>query len=81
MISEKLKVSSVVKLDFELKIQKQHSHSRKHIQKNIRRNTFEFLIWSAKNQKKELRKSYSPKYHQNVKFQTRKITKSPLGLE
>ena len=62
-MSKKLKSSSLLKSDYELKIQMGHSHSRKHIRKHIRRNTFEFLISSAKNQMKERRKSYSLKKH------------------
>ena len=65
----------MVKSDYELKIQKQHSHSRKHIRKHIRRNTFQFLIQSAKNQRKELRKSYSLKKY--CKMWNSKQTKPP----
>ena len=36
------------------------------IRKHIRRNTFEFLNLSTKNQTKELRKSYSPKKHRKM---------------
>ena len=49
-----------------------------HLRKHIRRNTFEFLISSAKNQTTELRKSYSPKRtSQNVKFETKNPAKLP----
>ena len=42
------------------------THSRKHTRKHICRNTFEFLILSAKNQTKELRKPCSPKDHRKM---------------
>ena len=52
---------------------KLETHSRKHIRKQIRRNTFAFIISSPKNKTKELRKSYSPKNHHKMQNLKQKI--------
>ena len=66
-------VSGVAKCDRNLHYKRigstfAETHSRKHIRKHILINTFEFefLILSAKNQSKELRKSHFLKDHRKM---------------